>query len=41
MEFFGGLKKKDWYSAFNIWKQKMKKLIDNGDDYFEIDKLVF
>ena len=35
MEFFNGLKKTDWYSAFNMWKQRMQKCIDNGGDYFE------
>ena len=32
MELLNELKKKDWCSAFNMWKQKMKKLIDH---YFE------
>ena len=35
MKFFNGLKKTDWYSAFNMWKQRMQKCIDNGGDYFE------
>ena len=35
LEFFNGLKKTDWYSAFNMWKQRMKKCIENGGDYFE------
>ena len=41
MEFFNGLKKKDWYRAFNKWKQRMKKFIDNGGDYFEKNKFIF
>ena len=35
MDFFNSLKKTDWYSAFNIWKQRMQKCIDNDGDYFE------
>ena len=35
MEFFNGLKKKDFNSAFNMWKQKMKKRIDNDFKYFK------
>ena len=34
-KFFNDLKKKGWYRAFNMWKQRMKKYIDNNGDYFE------
>ena len=41
MEFFNGLKKKGWYSAFNMWKQKMKKDINNGGSSFENKEIYF
>ena len=40
MEFLNGLKKKDFNSAFNILKQKMKKRINNDSKYFE-NKYIF
>ena len=41
MEFFYGLKKKYFNNAFNMWKQKMKKLIDNEFKYFKNNLIYF